>query len=543
MFELLTAGAERALKRAQWLARRRDSAVVEPVDLLAALVAETESRAAELLAEFGVESSQLAAALGTESIETPLAIEASDPECAASASQGSTIAVTEALRQSPALRVVLSEASVQARGRDRKQPVGTEHLLAGLVLASDSTVELLRTAGLLFQPLCDRLIQTADVSSAPLPMAEGIAPLELAEPGGGVDLARILDASANRAREGLRVIEDYARFALDDPGLTRRLKDARHRLAAAERGLDAALLISSRDTREDVGAHIMARSEQIRENPRAVLAANFKRVEEALRSLEEYTKLVDIWLAGRFEILRYDLYTLEKKMMTAVAAVRALGNARLMVLVGGLPTLGDLTWVVEEAITGGVDVVQYREKNLPDREILRRARELRIVTAKARVPLIINDRCDFARLAGCDGVHVGQNDVSIRDARRILGAGGHIGVSTHDPAQLDAAILAGAGYLGVGPVFPSATKEFPEPELAGLAFVQVAAETTTLPWFAIGGIDEHNVARVLAAGGMRIAVCGAVIRATSPRRVVERLKAALQGLDPLAEATERRIDD
>ena len=89
----------------------------------------------------------------------------------------------------------------------------------------------------------------------------------------------------------------------------------------------------------------MTPSEQIRENPRAVLAANFKRIAEALRSLEEYSKLVDIWLAGRFEVLRYDVYTLEKLTMTAVAAHRGLGDARLMVLVGGLPTIGDLTWI------------------------------------------------------------------------------------------------------------------------------------------------------------------------------------------------------
>src|SRR5262249_1679914 len=153
-----------------------------------------------------------------------------------------------------------------------------------------------------------------------------------------------------------------------------------------------------------VGTHIMTPSEQLRENPRAVLAANFKRIAEALRSLEEYTKLVDIWLAGRFEVLPYDTYTLEKFTMAAVAAYRALGEARLMVLVGGLPTLGDLTWVVGEALAGGADVIQLREKELPDRERLRRAREVRILTVQARVPLILNDRVDLARLAGCDGV-------------------------------------------------------------------------------------------------------------------------------------------
>ena len=130
--------------------------------------------------------------------------------------------------------------------------------------------------------------------------------------------------------------------------------------------------------------------------------------------------------------------------------------------------------------------------------------------------MIMNDRPDLARLAGCDGVHLGQEDVSVRDARRVLISAAHVGVSTHDRAQLDAAILAGASYLGVGPVFPSPTKEFSEPELAGLSFVQLAAESTALPWFAIGGIDGENVARVLETGATRIAVSGAVVRCPEP---------------------------
>jgi thiamine-phosphate pyrophosphorylase len=146
--------------------------------------------------------------------------------------------------------------------------------------------------------------------------------------------------------------------------------------------------------------------------------------------------------------------------------------------------------------------------------------------------LIMNDRVDVARLASCDGVHVGQDDLAPRDARRIMGPAALIGVSTHDHSQLDSAILAGAGYLGVGPVFPSATKEFSEPELAGLAYVRLAALATSLPCFAIGGICEENLDRALEAGASRVAVSGAVMRSNSPRRVVVRLKARLEGADP-----------
>ena len=193
----------------------------------------------------------------------------------------------------------------------------------------------------------------------------------------------------------------------------------------------------------------------------------------------------------------------------------------------------ELTWTVSEILAGGADVIQYRDKGVPDQELLRRAREIRILTAKARVPLIMNDRVDIARLASCDGVHVGQDDLAPRDARRIMGPAALIGVSTHDRSQLEGAILAGAGYLGVGPVFPSATKEFSEPELAGLAYVRLAAFATSLPCFAIGGISDLNLDRVLEAGATRVAVSGSVMSSNSPRRVVARLKARLEGNDPI----------
>jgi thiamine-phosphate pyrophosphorylase len=352
-----------------------------------------------------------------------------------------------------------------------------------------------------------------------------MARLELAEPDENLHLGRILDASANRAREGLRVIEDYVRFALNDPFLSRRLKEVRHRFGEAIRGFDPNMLIGSRDTWGDVGTHIMTASETARENPRAVLTANFKRTAEALRSLEEYSKLINDWISGRFEVLRYDVYTLEKLVMVAIASRKKLGEARLMVLVGGLPTLGDLAFVVGEALAGGADVIQIREKSRDDRERLSRIREARILTAQAGARLIVNDRPDLALLSGADGLHLGQEDLAPRDARRVVGANMIIGLSTHNPEQLDKAILDGAGYLGVGPVFASDTKQFDE--FVGLGYVRRAAETSSLPWFAIGGIDLSNIDEVLEAGATRIAVSAAVVKAESPRKAAAALRAKI----------------
>jgi thiamine-phosphate pyrophosphorylase len=528
MHDEWTPGAQRALEGAQSRARLRGGTAVEPLDLLAALVDEAESRAAELMLRFGLIPERVLQAVGGFTHE-------SSHERGTHPRPGTQGDPDTPLPQSAEFRAVVLDAGSRARAMERGVSVGTEHLLAGLIARSSHAAERLEAAGVAVKRLRDHLAEEEISRSMPILPLEDVPPLDLSDPVRSVDIGRILDASANRAREGLRVVEDYARFVLDDPGLTRRLKEVRHRLAEALRGFDPDLLIGARETREDVGTHIMTHSEQVRENPRAVLTANFKRTAEALRTLEEYGKLVDVWLAGRFEILRYDVYTLEKLTLTEVHSYRALGNAKLMVLVGGLPTLGDLTWVVGEALSGGADVIQLREKNLPDRELLSRAREVRILTAEAKARFILNDRPDLARLAGADGVHLGQQDLTVRDARRIVGPNLVLGVSTHDRRQLEAAIVAGASYLGVGPVFPSATKEFSEPELAGLAFVQAAAETTNLPWFAIGGITEDNIQRVLDAGAARIAVSAGVVKADRPRLAAAALKARLEGREPQAE--------
>ncbi len=195
MFQSFTASARRVLERADLLARLRDAAMVEPLDLLAALVLESDSQASELLAEFGVETARLWAALSPpawKELDRPgfaLAYELSPDE-----------PPSEPLSLSISLRAVLNEATLSARGLNRKREVGTEHLLAGLLASSGEAADLFRDAGLEYPALFERLVQTTTVESGPLPPAAEIPPLDLAEPGGGVDLGRIFDASANRAR-------------------------------------------------------------------------------------------------------------------------------------------------------------------------------------------------------------------------------------------------------------------------------------------------------------------------------------------------------
>lgn len=509
----MTPGAARLLAGAERRARIRGGTDVTARDLLHALLDEPDCRAGSLLTQYRADLG----VLGTLAGWGPLSADAGPEDDEQSPVPHATD-----------LRLVLHAAAALAREAGRGREVGTEHLLLALAAPGGPHRDELQGAGLEVRDLLSAFEASAMSAAAPIAIEDDAPRLDLGSPSEGVDLLRILDAAANRAGEGLRVVEDYARFVLDDGPITKRLKEARHRLAEALRGLPIEDRLAARDTPGDVGTHIALPSERHRESPRAVLAANFRRTEEALRSLEEYAKLVDVWLAGRFEVLRYDVYTLEKLTLTAVLAHESLGGARLYVLVGGQPTLGELTWVVREALAGGAQVIQLREKGLADREALTRAREVRLLTIEAGARLIINDRPDLARLASADGAHLGQEDLAPRDARRVLGPRALIGVSTHDLEQLRQAPLAGAQYLGVGPVFPSRTKDFAG--LAGLAFVRQAAESATLPWFAIGGIDASNLDAVLAAGAQRIAVSSAVVGAPSPRRAARALRDRLDEL-------------
>lgn len=180
----------------------------------------------------------------------------------------------------------------------------------------------------------------------------------------------------------------------------------------------------------------------------------------------------------------------------------------------------DLPEFLEAAVRGGVDVVQLREKTLPDRDLLPVLREARDVTRGLGVPLVVNDRPDLALLAEADAVHLGQDDLPVEAARAF---GLSVGVSTHTPAEID---TAKADYVGVGPVYATPTKEGRPP--VGLELVRYAAEHARAPWFAIGGIDRTNVREVVAAGATRIAVLRAIGDAPEPEAAARELREALE---------------
>jgi thiamine-phosphate pyrophosphorylase len=320
-------------------------------------------------------------------------------------------------------------------------------------------------------------------------------------------------------------MEDYARFVLDDPRLSEQAKGLRHELAEAIEVHELGGVIRARNTAGDVGCDVQTEREYDRTNAAEVAVAAGKRLSEALRVIEEYGKTVEPDLARRIEQVRYRGYEIERRLAVRIGARGRFGQVRLYVLITEELCSRDWLAVAQAAIEGGADCLQLREKTLPDGELLARARQLTALCRRRGVISIINDRPDLAVLADADGVHVGQDEMSVVDARRIVGQHCIVGVSTHSVAQAQAAADQSPDYIAVGPMFATVTK--PQDHVAGPETLGRVRKMTSLPLVAIGGIDADKVSAILEAGGCCACVCNAVIAqpdvAAAARRIRERL--------------------
>jgi len=350
-------------------------------------------------------------------------------------------------------------------------------------------------------------------------------------PAAQAPIERLIDANLDRAREGLRVMEEWARFALERPDLVWRCKDLRQRLGQ----LHGERYKFARDAAGDPATGLAHPAQAGRLDGPAIVAANAARVQEALRVLEEFGRPVDGDLAATAAVCRYRLYDLE------VALLRACQNqddrrarlacCRLYLVTSPVPQLAS---VVEQCLQAGLRLVQYRAKPGPtvdgvefdDRQRLEQARELRRLCLQYGALFLINDRIDLALAVDADGVHLGQGDLPVPLARRLVGPERLIGCSTHAIAELRQAVADGCDYVGVGPVQATPTKPGRAP--VGLAYVAAAAQESPVPFFAIGGIDATNLAAVQGAGATRVAVVRALTEAANPALITKQLLHQLQ---------------
>jgi thiamine-phosphate pyrophosphorylase len=331
-------------------------------------------------------------------------------------------------------------------------------------------------------------------------------------------ISRILDANLDRAREGLRIIEEWCRFSLNDPKLTANCKHLRQELAR----LHTPDLRAARNTLDDPGTDLTHPREVARESPQQVLQANLCRVQEALRVLEEYGKLDQPELSAACKQMRYQVYTLESQIMVQERQ-QQLGRSRLYLVTAPCENLVE---VVAAALKGGVDIVQYRDKQVDDRLRLQNAQALCQLCHQHGALFIVNDRPDIALAVGADGVHVGQQDLPLSIVRQLLGTHFIIGCSTTNPSEMKIALDGGADYIGVGPVYETPTKA--GKAAAGLEYVQYAAQHASIPWFAIGSVDLTNLHDVLSAGAARVAVVRALMHAQDPTQMAQAFQSQLR---------------
>lgn len=343
-------------------------------------------------------------------------------------------------------------------------------------------------------------------------------------------MLRLVDANLDRLGEGLRVLEDVSRFLLNDAAISKRLKAMRHTLVKDLGPLEQDLL-SARRVAEDVGAPAARRAASQHRDLPALVAANSRRVQEALRVLEEFSRVSGTPLSGKagsFEKARFEVYDLEQQL--AGRLLRHDKAARLNGLYLVLDTAAlrgrDEVEVAAAAIRGGVKTIQLRDKQRGKAELLGVARKLRDLCAGKNVLFIVNDHLDVALAAGADGLHLGQDDLPPAEARRILPIGMLIGCSTHSTAEAVRAQANGADYVALGSVYP--TKSKAKYRLVGLETLRRTRSKVSVPLIAIGGINHTNVQAVMKAGADGVAVISAVLGADDAEKAARKLSAKMK---------------
>ena len=337
---------------------------------------------------------------------------------------------------------------------------------------------------------------------------------------------RLIDANLNRLSEGLRLLEDVARFILNDADLSSRLKIMRHDLLPSDSTFQRTLL-SARDSEGDVTA--FSKEKMTRVDLSDVIAANARRVAESLRVLEEVSKLPDSGLDPmKFKRARFNMYTIARTLSGKVAR-REKRIAGLYVVIDR-EALGERDEVksCQQAIRGGANIIQLRDKLQDKPRLLDSARRLKDVCAESNVTFIMNNDLDIALACDADGLHIGQGDLPVPAARRLLPIDKLIGCSVATAEEARNAEAEGADYIAVGSIYPTRSKA--DATVVGLKRLRQIRKAVSLPIVAIGGIDAGNARDVIDAGADAVAVISAVLGAKdiekAARKIAERLEVA-----------------
>jgi len=348
---------------------------------------------------------------------------------------------------------------------------------------------------------------------------------------------RMIDANLNRSSEGLRVLEDVARFLLNDAELSKQLRTLRHDLARETKSLSLGLL-SQRDSEHDVGhPHPFPPMEKKLDmkttSPQGLLdlvTANAKRVEESLRVIEELAKLPEIspmLNSARFEHARFNLYTLERDLVSKISRRDKIKRIPGLYVILDRQFLAgrDELDIAGQIIEGGARVIQLRDKQSNKGELLLVAQKLKELCSQAGVLFIINDYLDLAMAVDADGLHIGQGDLPLLVVRRGLHIDKIVGCSVTTVSQAIRGQNEGADYIAVGSIFPTTTKK--GTTVVGVDILKELKRIVSTPLVAIGGINQNNVGEVVSAGADAVAVISAILGEKDVRGAVQKLVAKM----------------
>ncbi len=336
---------------------------------------------------------------------------------------------------------------------------------------------------------------------------------------------RIIDANLNRLGEGLRLLEEIARLLLNDAALTQQLKTMRHELIIGDSSFQQQLL-QSRDSKGDVGIDIEVPGEEKERELPMVLVANARRVQESLRTLEELAKVPGTAArldSEKFKQARFNLYTIEQKLLSKLLRQDKLKHISGLYVIIDTQALKGRHHVelASQAIHGGARTIQLRDKVQSKEKLLSVAQQLRTLCTEHDVLFIVNDYLDIALATDADGLHLGQDDLPVKVARKLLPLGKILGCSTTTVEQAITAQSEGADYIAVGSIYPTSSKE--TARVVGLERLRQIRQAISLPLVAIGGITKDNAADVIAAGADSVAVISAIVGAASPEEATRQI--------------------
>ena len=322
---------------------------------------------------------------------------------------------------------------------------------------------------------------------------------------------QIIDANLDRAREGLRVLEDWARFGLGKEKYVEKIKNFRQILGKNH----LEVYKQSRNHIEDISKGLTHQEQINRKTSEQIISSNSARVQEALRVIEEFSRLQNHELSKIASEIRYEIYTIEIDLLSYSKFKKSEEILKENDLYVITDQKDNLLEIIEEILIAGVKIIQHRFKKGTDQDHLQEAIQIRNLCKRYNSLFIINDRVDIALASNADGIHLGQDDLDLKTARKLLGHSKIIGVSANNEIDISNALKEGCDYIGIGPVFETATKKNKKP--IGIEKIKTLTKDLNIPWFAIGGVTTNNISYLKSNGIKKVALVSQLMNSEDPK--------------------------